>query len=131
MSNNKSDNWEDLRASYRPDTIRVVFVGESPPASGRFFYCKNSILYHATKEAFNDPSKFLTRFRNQGFYLDDLVPFPINCMEIAARDAKRLSHEYQLAARLKRYQPLAVVTVMKSIKCHVDSAIEIAGLSVE
>jgi hypothetical protein len=28
---------EILRRSFRPARVRVLFVGESPPASGRFF----------------------------------------------------------------------------------------------
>ena len=46
------------------------------------------------------------------------------------RKAERLDHQAELVARLMKYQSLAVVTVMKGIKSHVDTAIELAGLSV-
>jgi hypothetical protein len=35
---------ESLRQSYRPQQVRVLFVGESPPAGGTFFYRANSNL---------------------------------------------------------------------------------------
>jgi len=42
----KSD-WrarERLRKRYRPSPVRILFVGESPPASGRFFYQDFTVL---------------------------------------------------------------------------------------
>jgi hypothetical protein len=39
---------EVLRGRYRPDVIRVLLVGESPPAGGTFFYAANYNLYRAT-----------------------------------------------------------------------------------
>jgi hypothetical protein len=45
-------NSEDLRARYRPRDVDVLFIGESPPAGGTFFYAANSNLYYATEEAF-------------------------------------------------------------------------------
>ena len=131
MCDTRPYNWENLRANYRPDIIRVLFIGESPPASGMFFYRENSTLYYATKEAFNNPSNFLIKFQNWGFFLDDLVRFPINRFDDVKRKAERLGHQDELAARLINYQPLAVVTVMKGIKSHVDKAIELAGLAVK
>src|SRR5215475_10648558 len=43
---------EALRESFRPERIRLLFIGEAPPASGRFFYSRNSGLYRAMREAF-------------------------------------------------------------------------------
>jgi hypothetical protein len=42
---------EHLRKHYRPDRVRILFVGESPPASGRFFYQADSGLYRAATAA--------------------------------------------------------------------------------
>ena len=43
---------EGLRNRYCPDSVRILFVGKSPPASGRFFYQADSGLYRAVREAF-------------------------------------------------------------------------------
>jgi hypothetical protein len=36
---------EALRLSYKPEHIKILFVGESAPASGKFFYKGNSMLF--------------------------------------------------------------------------------------
>ncbi len=70
--------------SYMPKDVRVLFVGESPPASGNFFYFGTGNLFNYTKEAFerafnvrfNTPLAFLNFFKNCGCYLEDLIPIP-------------------------------------------------------
>jgi hypothetical protein len=46
---------ERLRRRYRPDGVRILFVGEAPPASGRFFYQADSGLYRAVRDTFVCP----------------------------------------------------------------------------
>ena len=43
---------ERLRQRQRPRRVIILFVGEAPPASGRFFYQADSGLYRAIREAF-------------------------------------------------------------------------------
>lgn len=43
---------ERLRRGYRPARVRILFVGESPPASGPFFYQADSGLYRAVRQTF-------------------------------------------------------------------------------
>ena len=43
---------ERIRRQFKPREIRALFVGESPPSGGTFFYRANSKLYFATREAF-------------------------------------------------------------------------------
>ena len=87
---------ERLRRRFQPPVVRVLFVGESPPAGGTFFYSANSILYEATKEAFlrGVPklvrgANFLERFRAIGCYLDDLCPEPVNQWKLTNPLAKK------------------------------------------
>ena len=42
---------ESLRQRYRPNKVKILFICESPPRDS-FFYCKNSVLFHATYIAF-------------------------------------------------------------------------------
>jgi hypothetical protein len=69
---------ELIRKRYLTKEVRVLFVGESPPAGGTFFYAANSNLYFATEEAFVaalpalEGKDFLEEFRRLGCYLDDL-----------------------------------------------------------
>ncbi|MBI4361594.1 MAG: hypothetical protein HY558_00310 [Euryarchaeota archaeon] len=45
------DEIERVRRDFKPDKVRVLFVGESPPAMGGFFY-KVDRLTRFTREAF-------------------------------------------------------------------------------
>ena len=72
------NDLEKVRRSFRPRHITTLFVGESPPHSGTFFYKRDSRLYRRVKEAFGNGENFLSEFKAKGFFLDDLVLYPIN-----------------------------------------------------
>ena len=80
-----------LRFRYRPERLRLLFIGEAPPASGRFFYRGDSGLYRAIRDAFRvvDPSftdeAFLPVFQSSGCYLIDLCPDPVDRLDRQSR----------------------------------------------
>ena len=128
---------ERLRRRYRPDDVRVLFIGESPPSGGTFFYRANSKLYAATREAFEAAipalrreDDFLDVFERLGCYLDDLCLKPVNDLDI--RDPQRLAERSRgvapLARRMKPLQPSVVCVAMKAIVPEVDQATERAKL---
>lgn len=131
---------ERLRQRYRPDDVRVLFVGESPPAGGTFFYRANSKLFDATREAFEAAlprlrreEDFLSAFQRLGCYLDDLCLEPVNDLDI--RDPKRLAERDRgvgpLARRMQALDPLLVCVVMKAIADDVGRASSRSGLDIE
>jgi len=122
---------EDLRKSFCPDCIATLFVGESAPESGKFFYSGNSSLFYAMKRAFGGSQAFLEDFKKRGFYLDDLVLTPIN--KLAKYERSRLRQEAvpELAKRLMAYKPKAVVVVMRAILPMVREAMQAAGMTCE
>jgi hypothetical protein len=131
---------ERLRRRYRPDDVRVLFVGESPPAGGTFFYRANSKLYAATREAFEaaipalrQKDDFLAAFQRLGCYLDDLCPQAVN--DLAIRDPTRLAERERgvapLARRMTALDPAVVCVVMKGIVPEVTAAVERAGVDVQ
>jgi len=122
---------EGLRKSFCPDCITTLFVGESAPASGRFFYSGNSSLFRAMKRVFGDQESFLEDFRKKGFYLDDLVLTPVNKLERRERSRLRQGAVPELAGRLIKYKPKAVVVVMRAILPMVQKAMRIAGIPYE
>jgi len=71
------DKLENIRESFRPDKIRVLFVGEAIPANNTFFYTEDSPLYKYTKEAFEEVFRntefTLDFFKEKGCYLFDLA----------------------------------------------------------
>src|SRR4051794_2820337 len=76
------DEYELLREAFRPRRVTVVFVGESRPANGTFFYRGDSRLAKYTSQAMGvagkTPSIFLQAFRSAGYFLIDLCPEPVN-----------------------------------------------------
>ncbi|HUI40800.1 MAG TPA: dihydroorotate dehydrogenase [Terriglobia bacterium] len=121
---------EKLRHSFKPEKITTLFVGESPPHGGTFFYKQNSVLYREMKQVFGGGDDFLEEFKANCFYLDDLVLYPINQIEDEKeRDEHRRKGVRLLAARMRQYRPEAVVALMKALEPMVRSAMSEAGLS--
>jgi hypothetical protein len=124
-------NLEELRKSFRPDRITTLFIGESAPESGKFFYSGNSSLFYAMQRAFGSKTTFLEEFKRSGFYLDDLVQVPVNKLESRERSALRWRSVSSLADRLRDYKPEAIVIVMRAIRPVVLEAMRSAGLPYE
>jgi hypothetical protein len=120
---------EKLRHTFRPQHITTLFVGESVPDGGTFFYKENSLLYRFMKESFGDIANFLTEFKAKGFFLDDLVLCPVNKKTKEERAEHRRKGVASLARRMVDYGPSAVVIVMCAIKEQVVDAMGKAGLS--
>jgi hypothetical protein len=127
---------EKIRLSYKPDTIKVLFIGESPPANETFFYKADSNLSRHTHEAFSIVyegkcgwgTDFLRFFKSAGCYLDDLCLEPINKLDKTIRLRKRVDAVPVLAERIKNANPRAIVVVMKGIRENMQGAIDKAGL---
>lgn len=116
---------ERTRRHYRPDEVRVLFIGESPPAGGTFFYYANSKLYDATREAFEAGipalrrrDDFLDAFKRLGCYLEDLSPVPVNHLDLKDREQRRQRRTLRaegikpLARRMRPWSPLVVAPVV-------------------
>ena len=66
---------EKIRISYKPENIKLLLVGESPPAGGEFFYVK-SLMTVYTSRAFE--GVFNQSFTNVAAYPIYTLPFPGN-----------------------------------------------------
>jgi len=116
---------ERLRRSYHPAHVRILFVGESPPASGRFFYQADSGLYRAIRNTFRaalpalPEDDFLHSFQNLGCYLVDLCGKPVDDLTPGKRKQACRDGEVRLARTLKELQPEIVITVLRSISANV------------
>jgi len=124
---------EDLRRRFRPERVRLLFIGEAPPASGLFFYRRDSGLYRAMRDAFHaiDPSvneqNFLSLFQAAGCYLVDLCPDPVDRLDLQSRRAICRNSEAPLARSIARLDPYMVITVVRSIEENVTMAASHAG----
>jgi hypothetical protein len=130
-----SEAKERLRRSYRPKRVRILFVGEGPPASGRFFYRADSGLYRAIRDAFVQAFQsirnetFLESFRELGCYLVDLCGMPVDRLRDSARRRARIAGEPRLGETLRQLQPTVVITVAKSVAQNVERAEKLANWS--
>jgi hypothetical protein len=119
---------EELRESFRPKRIQILFVGEAPPASGRFFYSGNSGLYRAMRDAFRavnpwiNDDNFLRLFQASGCYLTDLCPKPVDRLHTESRRRARVAGEKLLSEKLIRLRPEKIAPVLRGIVSHVANA---------
>jgi len=126
-----TDEYEDLRRKYKPDRIRVLFVGESRPANGTFVYMGNSVLFERTVRCLNErrnqawccSADFLRFVKSKGCYLDDLCCEPVNKMDRGSRRRARKEGVPSLVQRLRCYAPAAVICVMRGIDPYVREAL--------
>ncbi len=127
---------EECRRGYRPEIIKVLFIGESPPAGGTFFYYANSNLSRFTERAFEQVygseigtgKAFLEFFKSLGCYLDDLCLTPVNKLDNRARNQLCQNSVPSYAARMKEYNPLALIAVKLSIRKQAEEAQRLAGM---
>lgn len=123
--------YEDVRARYRPERITTLFVGESPPYKGGFFYSGRCNLLYRFRETIGfegTAEQFLAQFRAQGWFLDDLCLEPVDDPD-EKKDRKRKWREAQagLADRIRTYQPLAIVVFVMGIAPIVREAVRSSG----
>ena len=115
----------------------MLFVGEAPPVSGRFFYRADSGLYRAFRTAFKaafprlQDAEFLEVFKDLGCYLVDLCDSPVDDLPQTTRKMTCAESEARLARDICDLNPKAVVTIVRSIAVNVRRALQTADWSGE
>ena len=126
--NKKRDPREVQRNRYRPVRVKLLFIGEAPPASGRFFYHKDSGLYCAFRTSFIkafpvlENKDFLKKFQALGCYLIDLCPKPVDRLDRRKRIRVCKQSEFRLVQAIRRLRPEIIVSVVRSISSNVGRA---------
>jgi hypothetical protein len=123
---------EAVRKRFLPERITTLFVGESAPHSGDFFYFGDNAMSAHMKRAVElafgkSGDDFLKNFQAYGWYLDDLVLEPVNHLPKPQRTAKCLDFQKSLADRIAVCRPEAIVSLLKSIEPFVNAAAIMAG----
>ena len=127
---------EKLRKSYKPDRIKLLFIGESPPQSGNFFYNKGSLTSFTLRafekvfgRVFSDTHSFLIFFRLSGCYIEDICLEPVDKLFPKERTMMLKDSVEYFSGRLKEYSPEAIVIVLKRIESHVKEALRKAKIN--
>jgi hypothetical protein len=101
--------------------------------AGTFFYYGNTSMTREMRKAVDaalGPTQgyFLERFKGLGWYLDDLVLESVNQLgHHPARKERCRDAQSSLSARIKQYQPDAIVALLFTIKDFVFAAAIAAG----
>lgn len=124
---------EAVRLSYLPERIMTLFVGESAPASGKFFYTGDSLTAYMRSALGLEQrgfEEFLALFKGRCWYLDDLViGRSVNDIKDNRERMKICSaRQGDLADRIGRYRPAAVVLLKRTIENMVLDATRTAAL---
>lgn len=133
----KGDSREFKRREYKPNPIKVLFACESlPNDKDNFFYYRHSVLFDNTLKAFQNvfpritQANFLDRFKELGFYLDDLCGEPVNHLKNGVDKKKRIVlrelYEPDFAKRVELYNPQFVIITPKEISKNIINVISLA-----
>ena len=131
--------FDSVYKNAKPEIVKVLLIGESPPAQGKnfFYFAPNSDLYNFTKLAFENVHKdklgkyknFLDFFKLKGFFLDDLCRKPINDIKDEyERENERQYNIDNLSDRFIEYNPIVIIGIMKKIKDHIAEAIRLSKI---
>ncbi len=140
IRNESLDAIERLRDRYKPPTghLRVVFLGESRPdpvdGPPRMFYIpelsSHDNLFRGLMKALYDagPSdlksskhRWVRQFQEDGFWLLDVVPYPVNHFSQRDRKAALLASVDFTASRIKRESPSHGIIICHAGTFHVVS----------
>ncbi len=127
---------EAIRQSFKPHNIRLLFIAESPPASGRFFYVRSAMTAYTSRAfetahgvSFKNNSDFLNYFKGCGCYLDDLSHSPVDQLTYHEREKRLRDNVDSLSQRIREANPAMIAISLKKIEPYVLEAIRKSGCS--
>jgi hypothetical protein len=140
--------YSELRERWRPKHVRLLLIAESAPddrgdpARRRFFYADSlgpdnlfggvvAAMYGATRDDLKRDGKrpWLERLREDGFYLIDLAPFPVNVgLSTGARRQVLRASIPGCVDRARALSPDGIVVVKKNLHRMLAGPLRDAGL---
>lgn len=125
----------ELALQYKPEKVKILFIGEAPGRADKNFYLGNNNLYRTVVMAFkelygdfNSRVEFLAFFRAAGCYLDHLGLEHTERHDMEKRKANRQNGISSLSEKLKTGQPETVIILMKALEKQVQQAIDLSGI---
>lgn len=102
-------NYHNLRNKYKPNNIKLIFLLESPPANGLYFYDKSGAigepLFRAMMRLINftpqNKEEGLKEFCRKRCFLVDATYTPVNKMKYKQRKETILNNQENLKKDLK------------------------------
>jgi hypothetical protein len=138
-------DYARARNNYRPDKIKTLFIAESPPSSGGYFYFSRTIgkdhLFRETMKALGlwpskkkmgrglDKGPMLDAFRQTGLFLIDTCDLPVDKLFAKNRKAAIRLGASRLASRVSELDPDHIIIIKKTIFLPVREALERENLA--
>ncbi|MFE4541555.1 hypothetical protein [Arthrobacter sp. NPDC056727] len=142
--------YVQLRSQWKPERVKLLMIAESAPADvgntsvRKCFYNADRLgpdnlfrgvvaaMYGASKDDLRRSGKgpWLRRLRDDGFFLIDLAPFPVNSLTPSER--RRVLHEAVPACitNAGKLQPLGIVIVKADLYSLLAAPLTAAGLPI-
>jgi hypothetical protein len=137
------DKYAVAREEYKPTRINVLFIAESPPSSGGYFYFERTIgkdhLFRETMKALKfwpldrpmrkgcDKRPMLNRFLSRGFFLIDTCELPVDNLGPVRRRILTIQGALTLPKRVQKLDPGRILIVKKTIFNPVKHVLNDAG----
>jgi len=119
------------RIKYKPSKVNVLFIAESPPSSGGYFYAEKTIgkdhLFRETMKALEfwpihrpmrkgcDKRRMLNEFRSIGFFLIDTCEIPVDRLQSRERRLSTVQGALTLPRRVRSIDPDRILIVKKTV----------------
>lgn len=126
--------------------IEVLWIAESPPAGGGYFYFERTSarnhLFRETMKALGwwpldapmraglDKSLYLGRFQEDGNFLIDLAPEPVNRLSDAKREAALRKNVPRMMAQVNTLRPKNVLIIKQNVFEILYPAMQSSGFTV-
>jgi len=138
--------YAKLREQWRPQTVRILLVGESAPdpadTERRFFYAptltRHDNLFRGVVQAFYEAipagmtgaakRPWLERLQADGVFLIDLVPYPVNHLSEPQKRRERRKHVPALVEQAKAMDPAGVIVCHGGVYTEAAEPLRTAGL---
>lgn len=107
--------YEAKREEYKPDKVKLLFIGESRPQQGTFFYFENSNLFTYTKQAFETVNINFTldKFKELGCWLYDVCNHPVNHFTRTERKKEAEKGIFALINTIEELKPDCIIVVKR------------------
>ena len=125
------DKYSVARNKYKPRKVNLLFIAESPPSSGGYFYAEKTIgkdhLFRETMKALEfwpndrpmrkgcDKRSMLNQFRSRGFFLIDTCEFPVDKLRPRERRISTIRGALTLPGRVDALSPDRILIVKRTV----------------
>ena len=137
-------DYATARNKYRPSSIKVLWIAESPPSSQGFFYFEKTTgkdhLFRETMKAVRiwpedgtmhkgmDKRPYLSQFQSKGYFLIDTCELPVDKFDNARRDRAVREGALRIADEVRDLRPKGILIVKANVFGPVKGELKKAGL---